>query len=309
LVSFPDWWSENEILSQADAPTPQPACASPANLRFLVQTGKHLFGDSTLQDLPDEPRFVINATNVQSAVLWRFSKPYAWDYRVGRIDNPVLALAEAVAASSAFPPVLSPLTLRLDSKDFVPGTGKDLQQAPYTSKVVLSDGGVYDNLGLETVFKRYSTILVSDAGGATTPEPHPKRDWVRHSVRVLEVIDRQVRSLRKRHLIDAYQARDMLVAAGVSPDSNLVRELARDGAYWGIRSDITDYGLIDTLPCPHDKTLALAAVETRLTALSDDIQERLINWGYAITDAAMRRYVDMTQPAPKAFPFPAQGVG
>src|SRR5262249_38320594 len=34
-----------------------------------------LFGRATLQDLPDQPRFVINATNVQSGVLWRFSKP------------------------------------------------------------------------------------------------------------------------------------------------------------------------------------------------------------------------------------------
>ena len=36
---------------------------------------KHLFHGATLQDLPDNPRFVINATNVQSGALWRFSKP------------------------------------------------------------------------------------------------------------------------------------------------------------------------------------------------------------------------------------------
>ena len=48
---------------------------------------KHLFGDATLQDLPDQPRFVINATNVQSGALWRFSKPYMADYRVGRVTQ------------------------------------------------------------------------------------------------------------------------------------------------------------------------------------------------------------------------------
>ena len=37
---------------------------------------KHLFGGATLQGLPDRPRFVINATNVQSGALFRFSKPY-----------------------------------------------------------------------------------------------------------------------------------------------------------------------------------------------------------------------------------------
>jgi hypothetical protein len=69
---------------------------------------KHLFGANTLQALPDRPRFVINSTNVQSGVLCRFSKPYMWDYRVGKIESPTIPLATAVAASSAFPPVLSP---------------------------------------------------------------------------------------------------------------------------------------------------------------------------------------------------------
>ena len=38
--------------------------------------------------LPDRPRFVFNATNLQSGVLWRFSKSYMWDYRVGKIPEP-----------------------------------------------------------------------------------------------------------------------------------------------------------------------------------------------------------------------------
>ena len=79
----------------------------PARRRYR----KHLFGDATLQDLPDRPRFVFNATNLQSGVLWRFSKPYMADYRVGTIESPTVKLAVAVAASSAFPPFLSPVTL------------------------------------------------------------------------------------------------------------------------------------------------------------------------------------------------------
>ena len=48
---------------------------------------KHLYGDATLQDLPDEPRFVINASNLQSGAVWRFMKPYIRDWRVGEIRN------------------------------------------------------------------------------------------------------------------------------------------------------------------------------------------------------------------------------
>jgi len=98
---------------------------------------KYLFGNATLQDLPSDtegPRFVINATNVQTKALWRFSKPFMGDYRVGLIRNPNTELAVAVGASSAFPPFLSPAELKLNPADFDSTTAprKDpLQFEPY----------------------------------------------------------------------------------------------------------------------------------------------------------------------------------
>lgn len=251
---------------------------------------KHLYGDATLQNLPDEPRFVINATNVQTGALWRFMKPYMADYRVGMVMKPTVPLAKAVAASSAFPPVLSPVELEFEPSDFKPDTGLDLQTEPYTTQVVLTDGGVYDNLGLETVWKKYRTVLVSDAGGKIAPEGDPKRDWGRHAYRVLELIDNQVRSLRKRQLVGGY----------VNPDDD------HDGAYWGIRSDILHYGLAegDFLDCPVERTGDLADTPTRLKRVDEERQERLINWGYAICDAAVRKHVDSKIPAPPGFPYP-----
>lgn len=261
-----------------------------ASDRIVTAYRKFLFGNATLQDLPNYPRFVINATNVQSKALWRFSKPYCRDYRVGKIPNPKLELALAVGASSAFPPFLSPVELRFEESDYVPNTGMDLQRPPYTTRVVLTDGGVYDNLGLETAWKRNWTILVSDAGGQASDEERPSTDWARHTHRILEVIDHQVRSLRKRLLIDAY-----------------IRD-RRPGAYWSIRSEIANYGLGDgALDCPQEKVDEIADVPTRLQKLPARMQERLINWGYAMTDAALRRHVDRTLPKGK-FPY-AGGVG
>jgi NTE family protein len=251
----------------------------------------HLFGNRTLQDLPDEPRFVINATNLQSAVLWRFEKPYMRDYRVGELKNPTVELATAVAASAAFPPFLSPVRLKLDDSAFTPGSGDDLQRPPFTTDPVLADGGVYDNLGLETVWKRYKTVLVSDGGGHVAAKAKPGTDWFRQFPRVLGVIDSQVRALRKRQVIGLYQL-------GL-----------RDGAYWGIWSHIADYKLADALPCDPVLTTRLAETPTRLARMDDSLQERLINWGYAVTDAALRAHVDTTVTAPAGFPYPASGVG
>jgi len=233
---------------------------------------------------------VINATNVQSGAVWRFMKPYMRDYRVGEIKTPKIPLAQAVAASSAFPPVLSPFEMRLDANAFTPNSGYDLQREPFTTHVFLTDGGVYDNLGLETAWKRYQTVLVSDAGRRLEPEEEPKSDWARHSVRVLNLIDNQVRSLRKRQLIDSYKSG------------------ARQGAYWGIRTNIADYKLADPLDCPHDRTMALAETPTRLKRIDGTLQERLINWGYAVCDAALRKHLAPTVAKPLNFPYPAVGV-
>src|SRR5215208_2437921 len=243
---------------------------------------QHLFGERTLQDLPDPPapRFVINATNLQSAVLWRFSKPYMRDYRVGEVKNPTVELATAVAASAAFPPFLSPVRLKLDDSAYTPGTGQDLQRPPFTTDVVLADGGVYDNLGLETVWKRYKTVLVSDGGGHVAAKAKPGTDWFRQFPRILGVIDSQVRALRKRQVVGLYQL-DL-----------------REGAYWGIWSHVADYNLPDTLPCDRALTTRLAETPTRLEKMDESLQDRLINWGYAVTDAALRAHVDKNVNAP-----------
>lgn len=249
--------------------------------RVVATYNDLLFHGATLQDLPDQPRFVINATNVQSGALWRFSKPYMWDWRVGKVPNPTTELAVAVGASSAFPPVLSPARLKLKESDFMPGTGVDLQKPPYTEDVFLTDGGVYDNLGLETAWKVYDTILVSDGGGKMAADPEPHTDWARHALRINDLIDNQVRSLRKRQVIGSFTSGE------------------RKGTYWGVRSDIVDYGLPDALPCPVEQTLALAEYPTRLAKVPDTTQERLINWGYAICDAAMRRHVVQSVAVPQ----------
>ena len=256
---------------------------------------KYLFGTATLQDLPpDPPRFVINATSVQTGALFRFSRPFAADYRVGMIPNPDIELAIAVAASSAFPPVLSPLKLQLDPQSWAPPSGypsEDLHIEPYLSEAVLTDGGVYDNMGLETAWKNYRTILVSNGGGKMQASPEPASDWARHALRINDIIDNQVRSLRTRQVIGAFEAGD------------------RHGAYWGIRTAIGDFHLPDALPCPEDQTLALAALPTRLKRMDSVLQERLINWGYAVCDAAIRRHLEPAIAPPAGFPYPASGVG
>lgn len=258
--------------------------------RTAALLDKHLLSDATLQTLPDKPRFVFLASNLQSGTLWRFSKGYMRDYRVGCVEKPVTTLARVVAASAAFPPFLSPVILDTPAEMWTLVETPPPDAAPWPPKrVILSDGGVYDNLGIEPVFKRCAMVLVSDGGGRLGYRDRIPSGWLPHLRRVLSVVDSQVRSLRKRQLIDAFK-----------------RGLA--GTYWGIRTNIDDFELVDALPAPVAATRRLAAVPTRLAKTPRVTQDRLINWGYAVSDAGLRRWVGAPNQPAAAFPYPG-GVG
>jgi NTE family protein len=262
---------------------------------------KYLFEGATLQNLPDEddkatpkvPRFVITATNVKTGSLWRFAKKYMADYRVGIVDLPDVPLAVAVAASSAFPPFLSPLRMNLDRFTFRPGIPDGDVPRSLRAEAVLTDGGVYDNLGLEPVWKRYKTVLVSDGGKPDEDDLQPADDWARHSRRLLDLLQHEVASLRVRQIMNAFTGK---------ADPHL-------GTYWGIGTDASRYPARG-LTCPRAATDGIAHIPTRLAALNDSDQERLVNWGYAACDLAVRSYLEGWKDAQPTtqFPFPATGL-
>ena len=247
-----------------------------------------LLGRATLQDLPGRPEFVINATNVETGTLWRFSRAMMADYKVGEIDRPTVPLASVVAASSAFPPFLSPYLLRVHPGDFSRVATRD---RALLSNINLADGGVYDNLGLETVWKAYRNVLASDAGAALQADPSPSSLWARQAKRDIDIIYGQVSSLRKRQLIASFKAKEG-------------ERGWRRGTYWGIGSDISHYKLPVSLPAPVERTSELAKISTRLKSLSAEHQERLINWGYAICDTAIRRHFPLSNASAPQFPYP-----
>jgi NTE family protein len=236
---------------------------------------KYLYNHAKLQDLPDNPRFIFNSTSLQTGVLWRFSKPYMGDYKVGLVKKPDVELAIAVASSSAFPPILSPSVLHLDPNSFDNNTvpPPEITDPAFRKEIVLADGGVYDNLGLETAWKHFKTVLISDGGGALGGESDPPHDWANQTSRILLIIYNQVSALRKREVIGFYQAG------------------TRYGSYWGIGTNIANYQLADALVCPIGVTTKLAQTATRLAAVDGQLQNQLIDWGYAVCDAAMRKHV------------------
>jgi NTE family protein len=141
-------------------------------------------------------------------------------------------------------------------------------------------------MALELAWNRFETILVSDGSRRAAPEPRPARNVVGHLLRTMELIDLQVASLRKRQLLDSFRS-------GI-----------RKGTYWGAATRIEHYGLPDALPCPAERVAGLAELSSGFRPLKRGVPKRLVNWGYAVCDAALRRHVDPSLARPLGFPFP-----
>lgn len=258
-----------------------------------------LFKGATLQDLPTDhegPRFIICAANLTTGSLWRFSKPYMADWRVGRILNPDFSLARAVAASSAFPPVLSPMRLDLsgyDVTDWPEPSDRTQIRTPapafVRSRAILTDGGAYDNHGLEPV-DDWPTLFVSDGGAPHAVVGNGFWNWLGQIKRVLSVEDNQVRSLRRRQLIKRFQD-DRAAGRGT-------------GTYWSIGTNPDLYARVGGLSCRVEAVTALSIVDTRLADFGDDVRNALVNWGYAICDKSVRAWYRQDLPAASAWPMP-----
>ena len=257
--------------------------------RVVGKLEKHLFGEATLQALPDAPRFFLNATNLESGVLMRFTKKYVADYKVGMVRDPEVRLSHAVAASSAFPPFLSPFELDLSDATWETVRGNVHTSAGYRGDIMLSDGGVYDNMGLEPVWDSFKTVLVSDAGGHLGAEPDPDKDWAHGVVRVLHILDSQVRALRRRAVVDSFNSQ-------ADPHNGFFISTVSD--YSGWRPGKRPFMEVDTRV-----TERLASISTRLNEMPDEQQEMLVNWGFAVADAGILARLDEDLPA-VPFPYP-----
>src|SRR5439155_322016 len=80
--------------------------------------------------------------------------------------------------SSCFPPVFDPMGLGLRPSQLV--GGKAAGRADRDALVAglrLTDGGTYDNMGLEPVWKESRCVLVSDGGSPFGFEPDPGSVW------------------------------------------------------------------------------------------------------------------------------------
>ncbi|MCH7471917.1 patatin-like phospholipase family protein [bacterium] len=263
---------------------------------------RHLFKKKMLAGVPQDggqhrqpPRFIFLSTNFQTGSGVQFRKDRIEDQRVGVYERPDIPLSAAVAAASAFPPMLSPFALKgLDPKAWKPieDTEDPLHKLPdyyepSRKKLILTDGGVFDNFGVTPVLDKkdmYNPILVSDAAGPTPDWDKPRRDWPGQLVKLFFLSNNIKREVRRNLLVEHYFK---------NPATH------QGGTLWRIGTRSYPYGCGDALSSDPGLLAHVAATRTRLNPFSPTEQGYLINTGYAFCDAAMRKFVLHGTPTPE----------
>jgi NTE family protein len=256
---------------------------------FLAAEYEAIFQRAKLGDLPSpnkgETRFVFCATNFLTGACWQFhggSNARMGDFYTGYRPVGETSVAEAVAASSAFPPGFAGLTLARGEDDSYsrfdpwgverPSSTKRAAISQRQSRIVLTDGGVYDNLGVEPVWHRCNTLFVSDAGRPFASTAAVRQSLVSRLTRAADISGEQVAAVRRRWLLEQ-------ILGG-----------RRKGAVWMINTSISDFPERPSSSYCRDVCGRLNAVRTDLNGFSEGEIACLENHGYALADAAARSY-------------------
>lgn len=250
---------------------------SRANLLALELEERWGF-DVPLSHIKSGPEWSINGTNAQNGKRFRFKGSEIGDHNVGYAVAPDFPLAKALAVSAAFPIGIGPLAI--NTADFVwkkrpywdaPESAAEVVKLPY-KEFQLYDGGLYDNLGTESLFDlgrlesrhKGDYIVVSDAGAPFTYGTTWGPLDLRRIKRFLDVMSDQTRALRVRSLV-AYLKKD-----------------SSNGAFFPIGTPINGRD------CPDAKYAT--TFPTSLDRFSKVDFHRLCSYGYAVADRVDQQY-------------------
>ncbi len=226
---------------------------------------------------------------------WRFGKREMGDWQFGRHYDPPFRLAEASAASAAVPYVIGALVLQLPADGWYrtdPATRRPLEKrAPPTASVRLWDGGAYENLGLESLYKPQQGLLgcdfliCSDASGPlsdTSESPVLALTKGRlASPRLFDICSDQIRSLRTRMFMASLTGGS--VSGALLRMGNSVRDV--DVKAGRLRPPET----YDAFQADGDVALAFRYL-TDLTVITEDSFDGISRHGYEVANAVLTTY-------------------
>lgn len=192
LLISPWWWNKKVNL-----------------LAKVIKKHWGIFGEIT--SLERSPLWYINCTTFETGKRFRFTQENMGDYQIGYVNSPKISIADAVAASAGFPILIGPYKLRTDTYTWAKSHYSNTDFNHKDKYLHLWDGGVYDNLGLESVYKidgggsmseGVNYLIISNASRSSGYKKRKKGFSGKNLKRLLDIATDQVRALRNRSVMD-----------------------------------------------------------------------------------------------------------
>lgn len=243
-----------------------------------------------LNDIPEEPRWIINSTTYETGKNFRFMSKRMGDYLTGYVLKPSISISTAVAASAGFPGLIGPYILHTDEfqwSQYLPDSQSELQSiAPKFDKLRIWDGGVYDNLGVEALYKTekhqlregFDFLIVCD-GSAPLNQTEASYFFVR-AKRLVDIATSQARNLMARSLFKFFNDNSYSgVYLNIGESPSRIAELSKKSlpASLNVKSFLSD-----------DECTKVANLATTLSCYKSEEIENILRHGVEVAEAALR---------------------
>ena len=192
-----------------------------SRVQLLMSEYKRLFGNHTLKDLfptkeRPKPRIIAQSLSLTTGQPCSFGRSGFMWYEPDEqgflnenehwLPSSHLEIAFAVAASSAFPPLFPPVRITANTLQ--------VKNSAFPIAQFITDGGVYDNLGIERPLwyfeqkKELDAFIVSDAGGTLDWTTEKYGFALPRNLRATEVLMKRVGELVYQRLLNRQKHHD-----------------------------------------------------------------------------------------------------
>lgn len=173
---------------------------------------EHQWGiHGSLANLSGDVAWYTNCTTYETGKRFRFCREDMGDYKIGYVEHPDIPLSHVMAASAGFPVLIGPYCLSTSGYKWRHSQYSGADYSVPDKVIHLWDGGVYDNLGLESIFKPGDAgtlkdgldyMIVSNASASIGPYRRHAGFTYSNLKRLLDISMDQVTSLRNRMVMD-----------------------------------------------------------------------------------------------------------
>ena len=247
---------------------------------FEEVLANRLFGDKEMgAPRRNDLDIVINATDLRTATAFRYGSRATSAWRYGHVEKNACSVAEAVASSAAYP-----LFLPAFHRSYPFVQNGDVK----TKEVVLTDGGVYDNLGTTCLrpgrdpqytdhVYNHNTVIACHAGMGQWPKKSRPYGWMSR------VSNSMLTTFRKNE--DAQKAQ--VLSWGAGKDSSLRRAILTS---LGQKDENLRRDLKDKVPDDLTPRVTVAHYPTDFNPMPQEDLNRIVLRGKQITRLLIEAY-------------------